>query len=396
MNQRRKHIKITVNVASMIALILFCIYLLPKIVGFLLPFIIAGIIAMIADPIVKFLEKKIKIKRKAGSAVVIVLVLAIVCLIVYAVVAKLIQEAISFMSMAPSIWKNVVYTLQNFDATSRMKIVINLSPDFKVAMTKIGNSIGESIAGSIDKWLSATSQVESDSSAGLTTTVPNAIISVIMTILASYMFVADRDYMPELINKIVPKSMMERFKIVTNSMKTAVGGYFTAQIKIMGFVYAVLLVGFLILRVDYAALVALLIAILDFLPFFGTGTAMVPWAIIAFMSNNYKLAVGIIITWALSQLIRQLVQPKFLSDSMGLPPIPTLFLLYAGFRFGGALGLIFAVPIGMIILNLYKAEVFSNFIISMRLLYRDFAKLRRFTDEDLREEGIIKTKDDKK
>lgn len=386
MNKTKKYTKIAVNLLTMIALILFCIFLLPKVIKFMLPFIIAWIIAMIVDPIVKFLEKKMKIKRKAGSAVVIVLVLAIVSIIIYFVCAKLIEEIIGFAYVIPDIWKKVVYALQNIEITSRLKFIYNLSPDFKIASAKVGNAIGEAIANGLENGANTAASLESGTS--LVSSIPNIIISIIMTILASYMFVADRDYIPGVIKKLIPESVRKRLSIITSSMKSAVGGYFAAQMKIMGVVFVILLVGFLIIRVEYAAVVALLIAFLDFLPFFGTGTVMVPWAIISFFNQNYKFAIGILVIWAVSQIVRELIQPKLLSDSMGLPPIPTLFLLYVGFKFGGALGLIFAVPIGMIIYNLYKAGVFSNFIVSIKILLNDFRKVRRFTDDDLKNEGL--------
>ena len=135
-----------------------------------------------------------------------------------------------------------------------------------------------------------------------------------------------------------------------------------SQFKIMGVVFAILLAGFAILNVEYAILLALLIALLDFLPFFGTGAVMWPWAIYQLIEGNYVMAIGLVVTWAVSQLVRQLIQPKLVGDSIGLEPIPTLILLYIGFRIGGAFGLIIAVPIGMIIINLYRAGMFSNFV----------------------------------
>nr|MCR5831970.1 hypothetical protein [Lachnospiraceae bacterium] len=81
----------------------------------------------------------------------------------------------------------------------------------------------------------------------------------------------------------------------------------------------------------------------------------------------------------------------FVGDSIGMPAIPTLILLYVGFRVGSAFGLIVAVPIGMIVYNLYKAGLFSNFIYSTRMLLRDFRRMRIFTPEELQGEGIEET-----
>ena len=157
----------------------------------------------------------------------------------------------------------------------------------------------------------------------------------------------------------------------------------------MGVVYIILLVGLFVLGVDNALLIGLIIALLDFLPFFGTGTVMVPWAIIAVINGEYRLAIGLLITWGVSQLVRQLIQPKLVGDSIGLNPIPTLILLYVGFRLFGAAGLILSVPIGVIVLNLYKAGIFSNFVYSVRILFKDLAGIRRFSDEELKQEGLL-------
>jgi predicted PurR-regulated permease PerM len=115
---------------------------------------------------------------------------------------------------------------------------------------------------------------------------------------------------------------------------------------------------------------------------------MIPWAIVMIIQQDYKMAVGLLIVWAIGQAVRQLIQPKLVGDSIGLAPIPTLFLLYIGFRVGGPLGLIVAVPVGMVIINLYKAGVFSNFKYSMILLFRGIENMRKFTPEELKLEGL--------
>jgi len=381
-----KYLKISVNIITMILLVLVCLFVVPKFISFFMPFIIAGIVALIANPIVKFLEKRLKIKRKAGSIFVIILVLLLVAFILYGVIAKLVQELTGFVRIAPALWENMVNSLQNIKYPVGGRFIRNINPNFQESVNKIVDTVGDGISAGIQDTISNLTNRESDTS--LMSSVPNAIISIIMTIIASYMFVADYEFMPSFFKKVIPEKISSRFKIVIDSMKSAVGGYFAAQLKIMAVVYVVLLIGFLVLRVEFAALVALLIAILDFLPFFGTGTVMIPWAIIAAIQSNYKLAIGLFITWALSQLVRQIIQPKLLSDSMGLSPIPTLFLLFIGFKLAGALGLIFAAPIGLIVYNLYKAGVFSNFIISIKMLLNDFSKLRKFTDDDLEKEGF--------
>jgi len=383
MKPSTKYLKIAINIVMMILAVVFCIWLLPKLLMYFMPFVIAAVIALIANPFVKFLERKVKLVRKAGTAFVIIVVLGLVVLVCYFVIAKLISEVIGFVTTMPELWETTGKTLK--------EVTMNFDRYFKkmpVDLQNWLNGIGENIGEYMTNWFQNSGTSAAESASNFAKNLPLAIIGTIMFILASYLFLAEKDYVVKVYQKVFPAKFQERWNLVYKTMKTAVGGYFKAQFKIMGVVCVILFIGFVIVDVKYAFLIALLIALLDFLPFFGTGTVMWPWAVIAFFQNDYKLAIGLIITWAISQFVRQLIQPKMLGDSIGLEPIPTLVLLYLGFRVGGALGLIIAVPVGMIVINLYKAGVFSNFVYSIQILAKDLSKLRKFDEADLQKEGI--------
>lgn len=384
MKPSTKYLKITINILSMALIFVFCVWVLPKIILYFMPFVIAGIIAMIANPMVRFLEQKLKIVRKAGSAVVIVLVLGVVVLLCYVVIARLVSETIGFFSNAPQIWAKVTKTLSGLQ--DEWMILFQRMPK---GMQEWLTSFGETSADNITRWLSGLGEPVSEMATNVASNLPLIIVGIIMSVLGSYVFVAQREYLENLYRKVVPGRVRNRLGLVMSTMKDAVGGYFKAQLKIMVFVYAVLLLGFVILGVEYALLIALLIAILDFLPFFGTGAAMWPWALVCLIQADYKNAIGLMIVWGLSQLVRQLIQPKMVGDSVGLEPIPTLFALYIGFRVGSAIGMILSVPIAMILINLYRAGVFRNFVYSLQLLFKDISALRVFDKQDLIKEGIL-------
>ena len=386
MKSSTKYLKILFNYLFAILMVLLLIFVLPWVLQFFWPFVAAAVIAAIANPLVRFLEKKIRIKRKAGSVVVIVLTLAVVVGAVYGILYILITEIVGFFTSAPDTWakvSNSLRTLSN-EMSQRYAYLPKGSRDFF-------DNLGENIYESLSSIGTKIGERAAESASNGVKNAPGVLVGIIMCVLASYLFVAEREQISKFMVSILPKHVRERFLIVTGTMKSAVGGYFKAQFKIMGFVYIVLLVGFLILRIDYAFLIALLIAFLDFLPFFGTGAVMWPWAAYAVIQKDYKFAIGMMVVWGLSQLVRQLIQPKFVGDSIGMPAVPTLILLYVGFRVGGAFGLIVAVPIGMIVYNLYKAGLFSNFIYSTRMLLNDFRRMRIFTPEELEAEGIEET-----
>ncbi len=377
----------------MVLLLLFCVFLLPKVIVFFMPFVIAAIIALIANPFVKFLEKRIRITRKAGTAMVIVIVIALVVLILYLLIYNLITQLIGFISSAPETWRATSETIRSFSASLRQYFERFPVPVREWSDTFLNNII-ERIGDSLAQVTSLTSLLSSSGEG--TTSMGLILVSIIMGILASYFFLADKDYVVNFLERNIPSNILSRWVMVLDTMKSAVGGYFIAQFKIMVFMYIELFIGFLILKVPFSFLIALVIALLDFLPFFGTGAVMWPWALIELIGQDYKTAIGLLAIWGLGQAIRQLIQPKLVGDSIGLEPIPTLIFLYVGFRVGGAFGLIVAVPVGMVILNLYRAGVFSNFKYSIALLSRDFDNLRKFSREDLIKEGIIKIEEGNK
>lgn len=386
MKSSTKYLKILFNYLFAIIIVCLVLFVLPWALAFFWPFVVAAIIAAIANPLVRFLEKKMKIRRKAGSIVVIVLTLAAVAAAVYGIVYLLVTEIVGFFSSAPDMWAKVNSSIRAITDEIGHRFALlpkgtrdffdNLGNNIYDSLSSVGTSIGERAAESASNGVK---------------NAPLFLVGIIMCVLASYLFVAEREQISKFLSKIMPEHLTYRFNIVMNTMKSAVGGYFKAQFKIMGVVYIVIFIGLLILRVKYAFLIALLIAFLDFLPLFGTGTVMWPWAAYALVQRDYKFAIGMMVIWGLSQLVRQLIQPKLVGDSLGMPAIPTIVLLYVGFRIGGAMGLIIAVPIGMIVYNLYRAGLFSNFIYSTRMLLNDFRRMRIFTKEELQQEGIEET-----
>ena len=121
-----------------------------------------------------------------------------------------------------------------------------------------------------------------------------------------------------------------------------------------------LVIGLFILKVDFVLLVAFLIAFLDMLPFFGTGTVLWPWAAIKILSGDYQIAIGLMILYAVTQIVRQVIQPKIVGDTIGMNPLATLIFMYIGYKVSSIAGMIIAVPLGMILINLYQASAFEE------------------------------------
>lgn len=103
------------------------------------------------------------------------------------------------------------------------------------------------------------------------------------------------------------------------------------------------------------------------------------------MTADYKMAVWLLIIWIGGQLARQLIQPKLVGDSIGVAPLPTLFLLFLGYKLGGVFGMIAAVPLGLLFYTMYQEGTFETTRKSVLILVAGANRFRRIDREDLLE-----------
>lgn len=375
----RRYGKIAVNLLIAIIVLLAAVFLLPKVLVFFMPFLIGWIIACIANPLIKFLEERLRFKRKAVTALVIISVIALVVLAGYGIIVILVEQITGFVHYLPTVWASLEADLM--DIGKNLEALLNRFPvEVQWKFEDIGKDMELYTSGIVEKIGTPTMQAVGS----FARNIPSVIISIIMCALSSYFFIAEKEYVGQFVRKHTPVSLQQRWNMVFGNLKKAVGGYFKAQLKIEFWIYLLLVIGLFVLNIDYALLIALGIAILDILPFFGTGIVLIPWAIVKFLSADYKMFIGLLIIWGVGQLVRQLIQPKIVGDSIGVAPLPTLFFLFIGYRVAGMLGMIISVPVGIIIIKLDEEGVFDTAKNSLRLFIKSINDFRRLDEEDIR------------
>ena len=374
-----ENLKLIVNILISLVILLLCIFLVPRLVLFFMLFVIGWLISCIANPLVVFLERKLKIRRKAGTVVVIVCVIAAVSGLGYGLGIVLWRQISGFVQEIPAMWEAVRQDFDTFGAWIDHYIGVR-SPKFADALNNLGNIIGEMIT-NLPKSFDFSTFEGMGSMVG---NIASVLISIIMCMLSAYFFIADREWLGSFLNRLLPETVMRKYDVFASSLKQAVGGYFKAQFRIEIWMYVLLLIGLTVLKVRYGLLIALLIAFLDFLPFFGTGIVLIPWALVNVIGGNYLRALGFLIIWGSGQLFRQLIQPKIMGDSIGMEPIPTLFLLFIGYRLAGVGGMLVAVPIGIIVVNMNEAGFFDTPKYSLRLLVRNMNQFRQLSREEIK------------
>lgn len=330
---------------------------------FLMPFVIGWIIAAIATPLVNWLEKRLKIVKKLGSALIVILVLAAIILVLYFGISRLVLEIRDLIRNFPEMYAQLETGLRQIgDALSGIfeRLPSGIRNGWNTVVENLDQYMGNLVSNISEPTMTVAGNIAKQ--------VPSYLIGFLVSVLSAYFFIVQREEVLNWMRKVSPESIQKRMALVIDNLRYAVGGYFKAQFKIMAIVFVILLVGLGILGTGYFVLVAFLIAFLDFLPFFGTGTAMIPWAVYKFFMGDYKMTVALIVIYVITQAVHQLLQPKLVGDSVGLNPLVTLVLLYIGYRMGGILWMILAVPIGMVLINMYQAGAFDYIFDDVKIL----------------------------
>lgn len=367
------YLKILVNFILLIAAILILFIAIPKLLSFFMPIVIGWIISLIANPLVHFLEKRVKLVRKHSSVIIIVTVILLIAGAIASVSALLFKEAKQLMDDLPAMTAEVgnkLNTMTEYLQSRSQNLPSGIRNSINDFISGIGNYVNNFTQGSKPITVGSVSMFAKNIAEGF--------LYVIITILAAYFFTAYRDELSSGLKKHLPASIINYWRLICDNFKSAFGGYFKAQFKIMLILTIIMFIGFEILQVNYSFLFALGIAFLDFLPVFGTGTVLWPWAVIDVISGNFLRAVGLVVIYLICQIVKQILQPKMVGDSIGLHPLATLILLFAGYKFYGVIGMIIGIPIGMVVYNLFRIGMFDRIIKGFKIIAHDINEFRKF------------------
>lgn len=223
------------------------------------------------------------------------------------------------------------------------------------ALAALGDTVGDVFR---DLFVSLATAIGGRLS-GVVTAVPLILLFVLVTVIATVYFSIDLDRVNRSVARILPRPVYDvavRFK---RELFTAAGGYVRSYLCLMLITFVIILVGLLILRRPYALLLAVVIAILDLLPVIGVGTILIPWGAFEIFLGDSAVGIGLLILFALHELIRQLVEPRLVSRHLGVHPILTLMLIYIGCSLFGFIGILL-VPIASVLINIFVCKVDST------------------------------------
>lgn len=376
-DKKELHRKIYVNLGVALALLLFVIFVLPRLLGFFAPLIVAWIVAMIANPVIHFLEKRIKIMRQHGTALIIVLVLAVISGLFYGLVALAVSQTSSLLKELPDIYASVMENLQEIMQNLHARFHF-IPADIRDVLDSKEHAVGDYMMTAFNTMIDGMKAGSFAKVGSVASSVIDFIVYAVLTILASYFMTVEKDKISKTIREKTPKGIQEFFLKVKNICIQAIGGYFKAHFKIMVVIFFITVIPFSIMGISYSALLAVLIAIVDFLPFLGAGTILIPWALYQLITGSYRYAAVLVVLYLVIMVVRQLLEPKLIGDSIGINSFEILIFMLIGYRLCGMLGLILSIPAGMVIVACYREGMFESYIRGIQILVRDINEYRKY------------------
>ncbi|WP_096436071.1 sporulation integral membrane protein YtvI [Alteribacter populi] len=332
-------------------------------VRFLYPFIIGFIIALILIPIVNQMEKRFNWSRSV-AVLMTMFAMLLVSLTFTTLIAVEVANGLLYLSgVLPDHIKNFVYTMENWISVTFLPLYERVNDLVLTLNTNQQETVTQSLqtlTGEITHKAGEFIQVFFNGLAEILLSLPNTITIMLFSLLSTFFITKDWPLILHWYNQLVPKKADRYLVRLLNEWKKSLFGYFFAQGILVSMTAFIVLIGFIIIGIEHAITAALLLAIIDLLPYLGTGIIFIPWILYSFFTGEWLLSIGLSVLYAIVVLQRQIAEPKVLSKHIGVHPIPLLLTLFLSYQWFGFLGLLFGPMILIVIQSMIRAEIIQG------------------------------------
>ncbi|HHW56201.1 MAG TPA: sporulation integral membrane protein YtvI [Clostridia bacterium] len=339
-----KHSDIIKKSVTVVTFFIVFYLIIFKIIPFLMPFVLALLLAIIIDPGVNFLEKKLKIPRSLASFILLLMLIGVIGSLIAILINQLIYELSSFAEISTNYANVINETISNLVDKIRTYYITlpsNITSFIESNMQSILNYISLLVK-NLTTWL-----------LNFTTKLPNFFFETLITLVATFFISKDKQLILDFIKRQIPSHWTQHAKNIQVDFLKTFFRYLRAMAIIMFITFLQLSLGFAMIGFDYPFLLGLLVTALDALPILGLGAVMIPWAIYNIIMKNYMVGIYLLILYTLVVVVRQIIEPKIVGESIGLHPLVVLLSIFIGAKLFGTLGLVIG-PIFVVVFKIFQ------------------------------------------
>lgn len=328
-----------------LALTLILLLLVLKLSVFYIPFLVSFVLALLFEPLIKLLMKKLKWTRRTSSIIVIVIALSLIIGTIGWGAVTLFNESNNLLTSSGQYYEKIqefvnnIFNNQSFLDKLPDEMVKSIESAQTGFVTSITTLVSNIVTG-IKNWILK---------------VPNLIMSIFFTLISLYFMCTDKIYMIDQLEHHLPDVWTKKLTIYMHKITKKLGHYIKAEASLILISFIISLIGLTIfkivgLNIGFPLLISLGIAFVDALPILGSGSVMIPWAIIEGINGDIKLGISIMVLWIIMIVVRNMLEPKLVSKNIGIHPVFTLIAMYTGYKLIGFMGMIIG-PILLIVLK---------------------------------------------
>ncbi|WP_366927899.1 sporulation integral membrane protein YtvI [Clostridium sp.] len=321
-------------------------------IGYTLPFVLAFILALLLKTPTKYLMKKFKFNNTIASLFTTTIFFTVIVIVLALIIATITSETIqlgkslqSYITLNKNIIINFFSNLQNYYK--------NLDPSI---LSNVESNITNYITKTINFSMSASTKIFSQT-LGFVATIPYTLMVLLFTLLTTYFFTKDLSSSSKKIFDLIPRKNGDRIHYIFNESKKMLKNYLLSYLLIITITFLETLIVFFIFKVKYAVTLSILCGIFDLLPIFGIGAIYLPLIIIFSISHNYVATLGLLISYVIITIVRQIIEPKIVSSSLGINPVAVLASIFIGLNANGIVGMLFCMFLVVFYNILKKVEV---------------------------------------
>ena len=322
---------VQILVASIIVIMLFRFFL-----PLVLPFCIAGLLALVLYPAARLLRRFLHLPLLAGGSIVLVLFLSGLFIGIFFLGRALINQLIAFFqnfsTFQTYLTEQVGGLCSGCDRIFRLEkgtVMGVLESAMNVFFERVQTDILPALTAKTLQFAAGTA----------------AILGVVLIVLVStLMMIKDMEHYRRAVNRLKQTPV---FGAMLSNLQGGSAAYLRTQLILLSLIALILSFGLFLLRNPYALVVGVGIALFDAFPLLGSGLILVPWAAINLFSGHYYEAVVLLILFLICQIIREVLEPKLLSGKLGIRPVSAMMAIYIGAQLFGIAGVLLG-PIGLI------------------------------------------------
>lgn len=301
------------------------------------PFLLGGCLALAAEPMVSFLQRRLRVPRAVGVGIGVSMTFCLLAMATIALCAFLVRELGILARVVPDLGQAAQSSISVLRQWL-LSLTEHTPQSVKPLLRNNVDALFSDGAALLNRVLSYVLGLAGN----LLSHVPDSALGLGTSVLSGYMVSAKLPTLRLWLQQSLNRQWIQSSLQAWGRIKHAVAGWLAAQFKLMSVSFFILTLGLTLLRIPNALFWAIGITFVDALPVLGIGTVLLPWGLLCFLQEDPARGIGLIGIYVAAALLRSVLEPRLLGRHLGLDPLVTLMVLYVGFKLWGLPGMLVA------------------------------------------------------